>query len=292
VPSPLCSLGHVATTAELERAGLGRRERASLIPALAYKPRRGVFACSHLDSLDRLAVSCRARLDCIAVLRAEGVWTGHYRGVHLRLTRGDRHGAPRVQASVKHAKLHWDRDRFPGTSRTRVTVQEALFCAMRCLPAEDLMAAIESAVHLKKVSPAQALAVIRAAPRRLKAELASVDTRFRAQSGYETKVRLRLERAGHRVEPQFYVAGVGHLDNLVDEVVAVETDGAQHRDSLEEDHRRDLGTEAAGIRVLRIDPGLVDRNWELVLRVIERMIREAKHPSDTDPGRRRRRAHE
>lgn len=246
----------------------------------------------HLEPLDRLAIACRGRLDCVAVLRAAGVWTGHYRGVHLRVTRGDRHAVARVRAAARHAKVHWDRERFPGASRTRVTVQEALFCAMRCLPPEDLIAAIESAVHLKKVSPAQALAVIRAAPRRLTAELAAVDTEFRAQSGYETKVRLRLQKAGYRVEPQFYVDGVGHLDNLVDGVLAVETDGAQHRDSLEEDHRRDLGTEGRGIRVLRIDPGLVDRKWELVLEVIERMIREARHPSDTDSARRRQRAHD
>jgi very-short-patch-repair endonuclease len=138
---------------------------------------------------------------------------------------------------------------------------------MRCLPAEDLIAAIESAVHLGKISPRQARELIAAAPRRLASALAAaVDTEFRAQSGYETKVRLRLTALGHRVQPQFWIEGVGHLDNLVDGVLAAETDGAQHRDSLEDDHRRDLWTEARGIRVLRVDPGLVDRKWRWFLR--------------------------
>lgn len=258
----------------------------------AYKPRRGTFACAHLEQPERLAVACGARLDCVSVLREEGIWTGHHRGLHLRAKRGDRHVPARVREKGLRPRVHWDGIRFPGRSRARVTVREALFCAMRCLPPDDLIAAIESAVHLRKISRAQALAVIRAAPRRLKSALAELDTEFRAQSGYETKVRLWLRRAGHVVTPQFYVEGVGHLDNLVDGVLAVETDGAQHKETLEADHRRDLGTEARGIRVLRIDPGLVDRNWDQVLEVIERMIREAKHPSVTDSARKRRKAHE
>jgi hypothetical protein len=182
--------------------------------------------------------------------------------------------------------------RFPTADRMRVSIPEALSCAARCLPPDDLVAAIESAVHLKLIAPAEARAVISAAPRRLSKVLAEVDPGFRAQSGYETHVRLRLRRMGHYVEPQFYVPGVGHLDNLVDGVLAVETDGSQHRDSLEQDHVRDLGTEAAGIRVLRIDPGLVDRRWDYVYSVIERMLRDARAaqsaPRDTDSGARRR----
>jgi hypothetical protein len=126
VKSLLCALGHVATTSELERAGLHRRERAKLLASVAYKPRRGVFACRHLEPLERLALACRARLDCITVLRAEGIWTGHYRGVHLRLKRGDRHATQRVAATGRHRRTHWDAVRFPGGDRTRVS------CSRRC----------------------------------------------------------------------------------------------------------------------------------------------------------------
>lgn len=284
--SILCHLGHVATTAELCSAGMTRQQLARH-PDSVYKPRRGTFACAHLETLDRVAVECRARLDCVAVLRAEGIWTGHHTGLHLRFLRGDRLARTRVAGLRRAARMHWDAERFGGGTKTRVSTQEALFCAARCLPPEDLIAAIESAVHLGRLTPAQALEVMEALPRRLRAVVEKVDTTFRAQSGYETKVRLRLEARAHVVAPQFPLPGVGRLDNVVDRVLAVETDGRQHAETLEQDHLRDLGTEAAGIRVLRIDPGLIDRQWERVLEVIERMIREAPRPRSTDSAKTR-----
>lgn len=289
--SILCALGHVATAAELERAGVDKRGRAALLVA-AYQPRRGTYACAHLPPLDRMAVACRARVDCVTALRTEGIWTGHHRGLHLRAGRGDHHARERIARIGRPVSVHWQAVRFPSEIRTRVSIPEALLCAARCLPPDDLVAAIESAVHLKVIDPAAAKAVIAAAPRRLRKVLTDVDPGFRAQSGYETHVRLRLRRRGHYVEPQSYVSGVGHLDNLVDGLVAVETDGSQHRDSLEQDHLRDLGTERRGIRVLRIDPGLVDRRWDDVYAVIERMLRDARAAqdaaADTDSGARRR----
>ncbi|MCL2514609.1 MAG: endonuclease domain-containing protein [Microbacteriaceae bacterium] len=281
--SPLCALGHVARTSELAETGIDGKGRAALVASGAvYKPRQGTFACTHLEPAERVAIACKARLDCVAVLRAEGVWTGHYAGIHLRLRRGDRHAPARVAATHRDIRVHWDTELFPGGSKTRVSTKEALFCAARCLPPEDLIAAIESAVHLGRLTPAEAHEVMVALPRRLRVDIEKVDTLFRAQSGYETKVRLRLEARGHNVVPQFPLHGVGHLDNLVDRVVAVETDGKQHAETLEEDHRRDLMTEAAGIRVLRIGPRLVDREWDKVLTVIERMIREAQQRKVTD----------
>ncbi|HEY0247223.1 MAG TPA: DUF559 domain-containing protein [Gryllotalpicola sp.] len=289
--TPLCAFGHVATTAELTDAGWTRTQRESALRQGARRVRKGTFACTHLEEADRFAVDCGGRLDCISVLRAEGIWAGFHRGLHLRMNRGDRHAMARVRAAKRRATLHWDHRRFPAESRTRVSVQDALIAAMRCLPPDDVVAAIESAVHLRRITASQAFAVMEAAPRRLQRQMSEVDTGFRAQSGYETHVRLRLRRRGHRVEPQYLVPGVGHLDNLVDGVVAVETDGSQHRDSLPDDHRRDLGTEAAGIRVLRIDPDLVDRRWDEVLDVIERMVRDAQRaqasPTDTDSVRKR-----
>jgi very-short-patch-repair endonuclease len=276
--SVLCAFGHVATTGELAAAGLTRRARDMLPAQGAYRPRRGTYACAHLQPYERAAVSCRARLDCITVLKAEGIWTGFHTGLHLRFRCGDKQARAHVAVIRTPTSMHWGAERFGGGDRIRVSVQEAVFCALRCLPAEDAIAAIESAVHLGRLTRGQALAVIDAAPRSLKPVMDFVDPTFRAQSGYETKVRLRLEARGHRVAPQFALSERLHLDNLVDGVVAVETDGKQHAETLAEDHRRDLATEGAGIRALRIDPMLVDTRWEQVLAVIERMIREAGRP--------------
>ncbi|WP_298227334.1 DUF559 domain-containing protein [Gryllotalpicola sp.] len=271
--SPLCALSHVATTAQLITAGYSRGAVAALSgDRRIIRIRRGLLCCAHLTEDERYALNCAARLDCITVLRAAGIWTGASRGTHLRYAQGTSRRTQRMREAARYAVAHWAGESFPSHDRLWVSVPEALRQAMGCLPPDDVVAAIESAVRLKAISADQALMVIAAAPRRLASVLGEVDTEFRAQSGYETLVRLRLTRLGHRVEPQALIPGVGHVDNLVDGVLAVETDGKTHENSVAEDRRRDLATRSWGIRVLRVDPGQVDHDWDAVLSVIELML--------------------
>lgn len=147
---------------------------------------------------------------------------------------------------------------------------------MDCLPADDLIAAIESAVHLKQLSKVHALELISSAPKRLQKVLREVDTEFRAQSGLETKVRLRFSRLGYRVEPQAYVPGVGHLDNLIEGIIAVETNGRDHEGSRSNDYYRDLVTIAWGIPVLTADPPLLEEHWSVIQAVVEQTIAQVR----------------
>lgn len=273
----LCSIGHVATTGQLLSLGLTRRQIDAAVRSGAFiRPRNGVVACPHLDRDELLAAQSGVRLDCITVLRSHGIWTGSHVGLHVRVARGDKEAHERIRRLRPQTAIHWRLPQGSGSSRLQTEVADALRQATRCLPIDDLIAAIESAVHLKKLAPDEALELIEQAPKRLRRALADVDTRFRAQSGYETIVRLRLTRLGYRVEPQARVPGVGRVDNLVEGCVAIETDGTSfHRDRIEDDHRRDLGTEGWGIRVLRIDPRLIDADWEWVQDVIVRMVEEA-----------------
>jgi hypothetical protein len=269
VQTALCRFGHLATTAELRAAGLSRTELARLRadPAV-WTIRRGLHICRHLDADERTAAQCGGRLDCVTVLRAHGIWTGSTRGLHLRL----RPGTSRAPARARCAVIHWSQTNAP--DKLWMPVPDALKQAMRCLPPDDLVAAIESAVHLKRLTVQQARELVASAPRRLARVLDEVDPHFRAQSGYETKVRLHFTRLGYHVEPQAWVPGVGHLDDLIEGVVAVEIDGRQHDLTVAEDHARDLGTALWGIRVVRVSPRMVDTDLPAVERLVVQLIEE------------------
>jgi hypothetical protein len=275
----LCQIGHLARTRDLTGGGLSRRAIARLARDPAVRTvRRGLFACAHLPPAERAAVDAGARLDCVSVLRSLGIWAGHDTRLHLRLP--PNRARPSTRAVVHYSAL---RDR---ADPLRVSVTDALAQAMRCLEPDDVVASLESAVHLKFITIEQLDALIASAPRRLRAVLKELEVG--AQSGVETHVRLRLRRSGYRVCVQQFVPGAGHLDNVVEDCVAVETDGATyHLETFEADHWRDLGSEWLRVRVLRIHPDLVFNHWDLVKATIDRMVADALYVRSRGRARRR-----
>lgn len=274
--TPLCRFGHLASAAELKRAGFTAADLAALrAHPLCFSPRRGWYACADLSTSEMAAVRCGGRIDCVSALRALNIWVGDApRHLHLRLlSSGGR--TSQLVTGVRGVVAHWRKPSRRG-DKLYVSTFDALRQAMHCLPPDDLIAAIESAVHLKAISADAALKLIAGAPKRLARYLREVDIRFRAQSGLETKVRLRFTRLGYRVEPQAYVPGVGHLDNLIEGVIAVETNGRVHEGSRSNDYYRDLVTAAWGIRVVIVDPALLDEHWSVVQGVVERVIAEVR----------------
>jgi len=275
--TPICRFGHVASVGELRRAGFSAADLAALRRhPFCYRLRRGWYACADLNTNEKVAADCGGRIDCVSALRARNVWVGDARGrLHVRLPAHGGRASQRLATTGRRVVAHWLRPRKQG-SKLYVTTFDALRQAMDCLPPDDLIAAIESAVHLRQLSKDGALRLIASAPTRLKKTLREVDTEFRAQSGLETKVRLRFTRLGYRVEPQAYVPGVGHVDNLIEGIVALETNGRDHEGSRSKDYYRDLGTAAWGIRVLLADPALIDEHWSVIQAVVERTIAEVR----------------
>ena len=222
------------------------------------------------------AVECGGRIDCVTALRARKIWVGERTGgLHVRMPSHGGRAAQRLSSLRRRVTAHWLRPR-KDDSKLYVSTFDALRQAMDCLPRDDLIAAIESAVHLGEISTADALELIVSAPKRLRKVLHEVDTEFRAQSGLETKVRLRFTRLGYRVEPQAYVPGVGHVDNLIEGIVALETNGRDHEGSRSNDYYRDLGTAAWGIRVIIADPALLNDHWDVIQHVVERVIADER----------------
>jgi very-short-patch-repair endonuclease len=270
----LCDYGHVATSGALVSHGMSRRDVARLAAdAAVWHPRRGTLACEHLVGDARLVVQLGARLDCLSVLREKKIWTGHDTRLHLHLARGCRVARPDLVP--ENVRIHWSRNASAG-DRIRVSVPVALHTAMTCLDdPEDVVATLESARYLRAISAATFRRLIDAAPTRLRPMLDLAQEG--PQSGYETKSRLRLQRAGFEVRAQVFIPGVGHVDNLINDVVDLETDGREfHANSFEADRRRDLAAEWMGIRTLRVPATMVDTDWDYIEETIGRMVRNAR----------------
>lgn len=297
MPSPLCALGHVATRRDLENVGLDRRQIDAIAAAESVaRVRKGLYVCRHLTRAERIAVDVGGRLDCVTVLARHKIWVGHTRGLHLRMpAKAGSHASARLDlARALTARFpllgspritpHWSVCAPPQRgARLEVPIVDALHEAMSCLPPDDVVAALESALHLRKISASELEQLMLDAPRRLHRVLRELTPG--AQSGYETKARLRLRRLGHTVEIQVLVPGVGHLDTLVDGVVALEIDGREtHAETFEQDRDRDLGTEGSGIRCLRVPAVWIDTRWGEIVATVERMIAGA---GGTRAGKRR-----
>lgn len=289
----LCSLGHYASTAQLLDAGASKRALAALVASgAAERPRKGLLVCAHLPALQRQASRLGGRVDCVSVLRDHGIWAADDYRLHVRVPANGQLRCVPLLSAQGHAESasprgillsdpsrgvvrHWGGlDAVSDASSASVSVMEALHQAMGCLAPDDLVAALESAVYRRAITLKQLAAVIEAAPRRLRAALRELEVG--AQSGVETLVRLGFRRLGYRVEPQAFVPGVGHVDNLIEDCVAVESDGrSYHEDTLETDYDRDMASEYMGVRVLRVSPRIVRTKWAWLVETVARMVRGA-----------------
>jgi very-short-patch-repair endonuclease len=154
---------------------------------------------------------------------------------------------------------------------------QALWQAIRCLDEENAIAALESALHLRFLSEREVRLICDRAPLRLRDGISRMVGD--SGSGLETIARLRLQRAGHRVETQPGVPGLGHQDLLVDECVALEIDGEEwHGEShFETDRERDLHAARLGRRTIRLTSRHVLSGWPDALTAIERAISDSRH---------------
>lgn len=275
----LCSLGHVATWKVLSGRGMTRRALSVLIGSGRVQlARRGVYACAHLDQLTRRAIAAGGALTCVSALRAAGVWAGMDQRVHVQVPA---HGSLSAPPGVV---FHWSEPRFE-VERWRVTSLQSLWQAIHCLDDEHAIAAMESAVHEGYLTETDVRRIAVAAPRRLDDGLRRLD--FRSQSGNETVVRLRVQRAGYPCEPQAFLPGMGHRDLLVAGCVSLDVDGrrwhGQDRFALDRD--RDIRVEGFGQRALRIWAGQIYQTWPSTLAAIERAVTDARREVTRRDGR-------
>jgi very-short-patch-repair endonuclease len=168
--------------------------------------------------------------------------------------------------------LHWEVPQFEMSTPWIAGRKQAMWQAIRCLDEENAIAALESALHNRFLSAADVADVCARAPVRLADGISQMVSD--SGSGLETIARLRLTRAGFRVNTQARVPGLGHQDLLVNDRIALEIDGeAWHgADRFESDRERDLHAARLGRRTIRLTSHHVLDRWPDALTAIERAL--------------------
>jgi len=225
--------------------------------------RAGHFADRPIDEQTRRAVRVGGRLACVSELRHRGIWVLDSEPVHVHLAAN----AARLRPDPCDSRGHWRPLVEPAVGDPdHVSLVDALLQARDCLGRHEWLASVDSALHLRLLQPRDR-ELLRAALRcRYRSELDVADQR--AESGLESIVRLVALDLGFRVRSQVTFPGIGRVDLLVEDWVAVETDGSAFHDLplAAGDRRRDALLAAAGRTVLRPGYALIVHDRRAVAR--------------------------
>ena len=261
-------LAHITT---LHRDGVSSWAiRGALRTGEIERPRRGWVATPDTDPDLRAAVAAGGRLGCATAAAMRGLWMRHPPGLHLSIPRHSGHARPPEDAVV-----HWRGSNWSPRWSAVDPIEQIIADLPSCLPGEDALAAIESAIKARLITAHDARRTLTTTHRLdLAAELDGD-----SGSGIETLARIRLRRAGIPVRTQAEIGSM-HVDLLIGERLAVECDGHGFHDdpaAQRRDHARDLRLIAAGYVVVRLDYRQIVRDWALSFAVIRSLVARGEH---------------
>ncbi|MGT2461507.1 endonuclease domain-containing protein [Sinomonas atrocyanea] len=261
----LRSLGGVARTATLLRAGASKREVAA-VAALGAKPAHGIIALPDCNPDYLFALVHNGLLTCGSAATAHGLWI---RDVPLRRHLAVAHS--RVTVFTAHRTL-----RFPAHGTLPIaSLEDTVLHALGCLPLAEAVSMAECAIRGGQVDRGMLEDLLRG-PRSTRARRALSLVTATAESQPEVDARLLFVARGWRVQVQARIPGVGRVDLLIEGLVIVEIDGhAFHADraAFVEDRRRQNEALRQGYPTLRYPPEVVWRDPDRLLRDVEELLR-------------------
>ncbi|MGN8551599.1 UNVERIFIED_CONTAM: DUF559 domain-containing protein [Microbacterium sp. SLM126] len=207
-----------------------------------------------------IAVRIGGRLTCVSALAAAGVFTIDDARVHVHVgremsrVRGPRHRRDRWRRDVHGAiaRVHWGDLTEPAT-REAVGLEDAIRTLVTCRPPREVIAALDSVLHLGLMSESEMRTLFRALPAKYGVLLRLVDGR--AESGTESFVRLMLRRLGIPFEVQVELGGVGRVDFVIAAKLIIECDSRAHHGDWSQrrrDIRRDQEAARRGFATIRL----------------------------------------
>lgn len=251
VIAALRNCGTVARTRDLAARGCTPAHVASAIASGdVVAVARGLVALPDAEPARLMAAQLHGTLTCGSALAIRGVALAERPAKpHVEVGRNRGGTAVFSQQVCLHFSVHARKPRF---AHRIASVPEALDAAGRCLSPRDHLVAVDSALHQGLVRPDQVAGFVRSTKERRDWLLSYMDGR--AESPPETWARLDLAQAGIAVHPQRYVPGVGRVDMVAANSVAVEADGRQFhddREAFQRDRTRDRELARRGYAVLR-----------------------------------------
>lgn len=172
---------------------------------------------------------------------------------------------------------HWD-DSTASDSFGLPSVPRILRQILRCCGIEGFFVALESALHLRRISR-EGVAWLRAVcPGKAREAIALA--RGEADSGLESLVRWRLRDLGLRIRAQVTIVSVGRVDFLIGDRLIIEVDGRAGHDDPASRHKarvRDANAAMWGYITLRFDYAMVVHDWDVVERAILAHVVSGRH---------------
>ncbi len=266
----------LSRTALIEH-GLRGREITRLVAAgRLLRLRNGRYVLPDLRAELVQAGRLGARLDCLSLLGALGVFVHAHDDLHVQIERG----ATRLPTPGRRVVRHWrasscDRDHLCAD------IVEALAQAFRCQPLRFAVATLDSAWHHGLIDEDHVNAVFDLLPHRHQRLRGLLDRR--AESGPETLLRLILPALGCGIDVQVRIRGVGRVDFVVDGWLIVECDSRQYHEgwpAQKRDRRRDLAAAAQGYTTIRPLAEDILYHPEQVIAMLKRVL--AHPPRRTD----------
>lgn len=268
---------HVRRRTDLLAEGRTRTELDALVARGALVRLGRSWYGTALTPPDVAAALARGtRLTCVSALRLHGLWIPLVPGRHEIAHRSR---APAAEAGsgppgvVGHGVLRAWPDHEP-----ILPVRTALAHALRCVPALEAKALLESAANTGALRLDEVEELADALPGRARRAIGRLDAR--AQSGTETIVRHVLERMRVAVQPQALIPGVGFVDLLVGDPLVIECDSRAHHTgeaAYAEDRRRDLELVARGYTVVRLTWADVMHGRDRTAATLRELIRAGRH---------------
>lgn len=278
----------VASVSTLAAHGFAPTEVTRAVKAgRLVSPRRGWVATPGADPQLVAAVRVGGHLTCVSALRRKGVWCVDDGLLHVAVGRNASHLAaphdrsvPLTNPAQYGVRLHRGTAvLLPGERNVAVDrVPAALRHLVLCKPREEVIVALDSALNGRLIGIYDVRQIFESLPKKYGLYLELIDSS--AQSGLETKARLRLRSLNIPYRPQVVVDGVGRVDLVVGDRFVVELDSKAWHTSYAaytEDRRRDLALIERGYIVLRVTYDQVMNQWPEVERAIRAVVGRNEH---------------
>ena len=278
--------GFLASRRQLEGVNIGRyRIDRAIADGDLLPVRRGWVATVSASQASVIAVLRGARLTGATALGSYGTWSGDDHRIHLQVPE-DSHRVTQVPLTpiarftpprffVPKLVTHWapfETSEGP-TPAWRVSVSDAIGRFATTEPAEQVAAALESAVTTNRMTRRAVAHTIQRLPKRL--HRLSNDLTFLAGSGLETISRMRFVALGLRVTQQVQIK-IDRVDLVIDGWLVIELDGDQWHDPAT-DRMRTNRIIRSGYSVLRFGYADVFERWEETVTTVLRMLQDAHH---------------
>ena len=268
--------GGVAHKQQLVRRGARDCELTRAVRAgEVYRIRQGWYTTRADDDPAVRAIRVGGRLTGISAIVAAGGWALGKFPLHVAVPRnasrlrhpGDR--TRRLYLQSRNVVVHWvPTDTTDRGSTTSVSLRDALARVVLDEQLEVSVAALDWARRSGEIDAAEFDTLIQMLPQYKRSIRLWVAPECESLPESLTRTRLRL--CGHKVTPQVLTGSRQRIDMVVDDCVAIETDGEEfHLTRFNEDRRKDITITIDGYHVLRPSARIVFYEWPRFYKAVQ-----------------------